>query len=92
MIAYPNLVDAIAGRDLEELAEVADVDATELEQLVAGGWAAAPATRRALAEALGVPVGELFALAPELEQALAGAPSRFVTDPSALRQADRGAA
>lgn len=89
MLTYPNLIDALAGRDLNDLAAVSGVDADTIRDVAAGGWTAPFALRDRLARALDANPIELFRLEPELEQALASAPTRYITDPAVLRVIDR---
>lgn len=88
MIRYHALDAAIDGRDVDELARAAGVPAVEVREILAGGIAPSPTTRDRLARALAANPIELFRLAEHLEDALAGAPTRFVTDPPTLRIID----
>lgn len=92
MITYPTFVATLAERgiDLDALAVEADVHIATIHAVMNGGIAPSLTVRARLARALGVAANELFALDPELEQALAplGA-RRFVTDPATLRLVDR---
>ena len=89
MICYPRLLAELAERDPAELAATAGVEPETLRVLAAGGLAPSLSVRRRLAVAMGVPSAELFRLSDDLEEALAGAPSRFVSDPETLRLVDR---
>lgn len=88
MITYPILVATVDGRDLDDLARAAGLRLAELEALLAGGRAASPATKERLARALAANPLDLFRLEAHLEEALAAAPSRYITDPATLRKID----
>lgn len=92
VIVYPNLRAAVAGLELDELARRAGVPLAELEQLVAGGWAAAPVTEVHLARALDTDLEELFAPAHLIGGRLipiARADVEPVTDTATLRALSR---
>lgn len=89
MIAYPTFVAAIAERDVDELARAAGLSPATIHAIAAGGRAPSLAIRDRLARALGANPLELFRLDDDLEEALAGAPTRYVTDPTTLRIIDR---
>lgn len=88
MIVYRRFLAALDDVDVDELAARAGVTVDELEAIAAGGLAPSPDYRGRLARALDVDVVELFRLDDHLEEALAGAPSRYVTDPTTLRIVD----
>lgn len=89
MITYPRLIDELADRDRDEFARAAGVLPETLQAIEAGGIAPSFSIRDRLARALDVNPIELFRLDADLEEALAGAPSRYVTDPATLRTIDR---
>ena len=89
MITYPALVAAVAEHELDQLAADSGVPAAAIADLVAGGWAAPFNIRDRLARALDIDARALFRLEEHLEQALASAPTRYVTDPTTLRIVDR---
>jgi hypothetical protein len=89
VITYPAFRAAVAERDIDELAAAAAVPADAIRAIAAGGVTASFAYRDRLARALDANPIELFRLEPYLEEALAGAPSRYVTDPAVLRLVDQ---
>lgn len=88
MIRYPAFIAAVADGDVEQLATRSGVPGGTIRAIVAGGIAPSLAMRDRLARALGANPIDLFRLEPHLEAALAGAPSRYVTDPATLRNID----
>lgn len=89
MITYPTFVAALVDVDLAGLADDADVPVATIRAILEGGRAASFGVRMKLARALDANPLELFRLDEDLEQALAGAPSRYVSDPTTLRIVDR---
>lgn len=82
-------IDAIADLDLDALAAAAGVTVAEIEAIAAGTHAPSPANQLRLARALDANPVDLFRLDDAREQALAAAPSRYVTDPATLRHIDQ---
>jgi len=88
MTNYPTFTAMVAELDAEQLAVMTGIPADTIRAIAGGGIAPSFAVKDRLARALDANPIELFRLDPALEQALAGAPSRYVTDPPTLRQAD----
>ena len=95
MILYPAFVAALDGVDLDDLAARSGVARSTIEAIARpigdGGIAATFTQRDRLARALDANPIELFRLDDDAEEALASAPSRYVTDPAVLRIIDRAA-
>ena len=100
MIVYPALVEALDGRDVDEVADAAGVRRENLRAVLDGGWPTSPGFELRVARVLGASPFELFhawSRLPDgelvdLEPTLLAAPSRYVTDPATLRVIDRRAA
>lgn len=90
MIAYPTFIATLVAKDvdLDALAADADVSIACIHNYMNGRTAPSLPARARLARALGVPADELFALAPDMEQALPKGRRRFVTDQATLRAFD----
>lgn len=88
MLTYPNLISALTGVELEATAEASGLTPEILDAVLHRGVAASLSVRARLARVLAADPVELFRLTDELEALLDGAPSRYVTDPAALRAVD----
>jgi transcriptional regulator with XRE-family HTH domain len=89
VIVYRAFVAAIDGLDVDELAERAGVAVESIRAIAAGDVPPSLSVQMRLAYALDVNPLDLFRLDEHLEEALAGAPSRYVSDPATLRIVDR---
>jgi transcriptional regulator with XRE-family HTH domain len=86
---YPNFAAAIDGLDVDELAARAGLNVDTLRELIAGGLSPTFAIRDRLARALDANPIELFRREDFVEEALADAPTRYVTHTATLRLIER---
>lgn len=93
MSRYPHFLAELERRGLsaDDVAGLAELDPALVRVVVAGDLAPSLRLRARLTAALGITDGDLFRLDDDLEEALAAAPSRYVTDPATLRTIDRRA-
>ena len=85
MPTYPNLAAATESWELEALAEASGLTPAALAAVLDGAVAPTLSVRYRLARVLGEDPVELFRCEDHVEALLADAPSRYVTDPAALR-------